>query len=93
MVLHDLNLACRYADHLVAMGRGRIVAEGTPAEIVDAALVTRVFGLECRVLADPLTGTPMVVPVPTRRRSSVPSTHESTEAASPCATAIAAVGG
>jgi iron complex transport system ATP-binding protein len=91
MVLHDLNLACRYADHLVAMGRGRIVAEGPPAEIVDAALVTDVFGLECRVLADPLTGTSMVVPVPTRRRSSVSSTQELTEAANPCATAVAAV--
>ena len=68
MVLHDLNLACRYADHLVAMGCGTIVAEGPPSDIVDAALVAEVFGLASRVLPDPLTGTPMVVPVPTRRR-------------------------
>jgi iron complex transport system ATP-binding protein len=68
MVLHDLNLACRYADHLVAMGCGTIVAEGPPGDIVDAALVAEVFGLASRVLPDPLTGTPMVVPVPTRRR-------------------------
>ncbi len=68
MVLHDLNLACRYADHLVAMGCGTIVAEGRPTDIVDAALVAQVFGLDSCVLPDPLTGTPMVVPVPTRRR-------------------------
>ena len=61
-VLHDLNHACRYATHLIAMSEGRIVAEGDPAEIVDAALVERVFGLRCRVIDDPETGTPMVVP-------------------------------
>ena len=48
-VLHDLNHACRYANHLIAMREGRIVAEGNPAEIVDAALVERVFGLRSRV--------------------------------------------
>ena len=67
-VLHDLNLACRYADHLVAMGTGTIVAEGPPAEVVDAALVARSSACDSRVLPDPMTGTPMVVPVPTRRR-------------------------
>jgi iron complex transport system ATP-binding protein len=61
-VLHDLNHACRYATHLVAMREGAIVAEGNPAEIVDAALVERVFGLRCRVIADPETGLPLVVP-------------------------------
>ena len=44
-VLHDLNHACRYATHLIAMREGAIVAEGDPAEIVDAELVERVFGL------------------------------------------------
>jgi iron complex transport system ATP-binding protein len=61
-VLHDLNLACRYADHIIAMKRGRIVAEGFPAEVIDAAVVTEVFGLECDVLPDPVSGTPMVLP-------------------------------
>jgi ABC-type cobalamin/Fe3+-siderophores transport system ATPase subunit len=61
-VLHDLNHACRYATHLIAMADGRIVAEGDPAEIVDAELVERVFGLRCRVIADPECGTPLVVP-------------------------------
>lgn len=61
-VLHDLNQACRFADHLVAMRGGRVVAQGAPADIVDATLVEAVFDLECVVVPDPVTGTPMVVP-------------------------------
>ncbi|WP_328719237.1 ABC transporter ATP-binding protein [Streptomyces sp. NBC_00247] len=62
-VLHDLNLACRYADHLVAMKDGRIVAEGRPTEIVTGELVTEVFGMRCSVVPDPASGTPMIVPI------------------------------
>ena len=62
MVLHDLNLAARYADQLVAVLDGRIHAIGAPAEIVTDALVRDVFGLECRVIADPSTGKPLVLP-------------------------------
>ena len=61
-VLHDLNHACRYATHLIAMRDGCIVAEGAPSEIVDAALVEAVFGLPCQVIEDPESGTPLVVP-------------------------------
>ena len=61
-VLHDLNLACRYADHLIAMRAGAIVAEGHPSDVVTAELVQQVFGMDCRVIADPETGTPLVVP-------------------------------
>jgi iron complex transport system ATP-binding protein len=61
-VLHDLNLACRYADHLIAMKAGTIVAQGHPGEIVTADLVQEVFGIECRVIGDPETGTPLVIP-------------------------------
>ena len=61
-VLHDLNHACRYATHLIAMAEGRIVAEGHPSQIVDAELVEGVFGLRCRVIEDPETGTPLIVP-------------------------------
>lgn len=62
IVLHDLNQAARYADHLVAMKEGRIVAEGSPAEVVTAELVREVFGLEAVVIPDPVTGSPLVVP-------------------------------
>jgi iron complex transport system ATP-binding protein len=61
-VLHDINQACRYADHLIAMHDGRVVAEGRPADVVDAALLEKVFDLPCVVVPDPVTGTPMVVP-------------------------------
>jgi iron complex transport system ATP-binding protein len=61
-VLHDLNLACRYADRVVAMKDGRIFAEGAPEEVVTPENVRAVFGLQCEVIRDPLTGTPMVVP-------------------------------
>ena len=61
-VLHDLNQASRYADHLVAMKSGRIVAEGHPREIVTAELVREVFGLESVIVPDPVTGSPLVVP-------------------------------
>lgn len=65
MVLHDLNLAARYADRLVAMRDGRIVAEGTPAAVLTEPLLAEVFGLAARVVDDPVTGTPLVVPVGT----------------------------
>lgn len=68
MVLHDLNQACRYADHLVALKDGRLHAAGPPADVVDAALVEDVFGLRAQVVDDPVTGTPLCVPDETRRR-------------------------
>ncbi len=63
MVLHDLNLAARYADHLVAMRGGAIVAAGAPGEVVTAELVREVFSLESLIAPDPVTGTPLVVPL------------------------------
>jgi iron complex transport system ATP-binding protein len=63
IVLHDLNHACRYAHHLVALRDGVVHAAGPPGEIVDEALVEAVFGLKSRVIPDPVTGTPMCVPI------------------------------
>ena len=62
-VLHDLNHAARYATHIIAMKDGQVVAEGTPRDIVTAELVREVFGLECLVIADPVAGSPLVVPL------------------------------
>ncbi|PVE07198.1 ABC transporter ATP-binding protein [Streptomyces scopuliridis] len=72
IVLHDLNQAARYADHLVAMKAGRIVAEGRPGEVVTAELVREVFGLESVVVPDPVTGSPLVVPGAPYRPGSSP---------------------
>ena len=63
VVLHDLNHATRYGTHLIAMRDGRIVASGDPSEVVTEALVEDVFGLPCTVIPDPVTGTPLVVPL------------------------------
>ena len=61
-VLHDLNQAARYADHLVVMKAGAIVAQGDPREVMTAEMVEDVFGLGCRIIDDPETGTPLVIP-------------------------------
>jgi len=81
MVLHDINQACRYADHLVAMSSGRVVAQGSPAEVITPALLRDVFDVHCRVLPDPDNGRPLVLPqhrcqggatIPTRLGSHLP---------------------
>jgi iron complex transport system ATP-binding protein len=69
MVLHDVNQACRYADHLVALRGGRVHAAGPPADLVDDAFIAEVFGLEARVVEDPITGTPLCVPISQPRRN------------------------
>lgn len=61
-VLHDLNQACRYGNHMIAMRDGSIVASGAPEDIVTAEMVEEVFGLKCIVVPDPIAGTPAVVP-------------------------------
>ena len=72
MVLHDLNLACRYAHHIVAMKSGHVIAQGTPQDVITAEVVDEVFGLPCRVVPDPVTGTPLVVPLG-RQRGATPA--------------------
>lgn len=67
MVLHDLNQACRYGDHLVAMHDGRIVVEGTPTDVVTEAMVKDVFGVSTTIIQDPVAGTPLVVPIGNRQ--------------------------
>lgn len=62
MVLHDLNQACRYASHLIAMADGRIEAAGPPDEIVTAEMIERVFNVQVTVIRCPVTGAPLCVP-------------------------------
>jgi iron complex transport system ATP-binding protein len=62
MVLHELNQACRYADRLVAVREGRVFAQGDPIEVMTAEMVREVFGIDCQIVPDPVTGTPMCVP-------------------------------
>ena len=70
MVLHDLNLAARYADRLVAMKDGRIVAQGAPREVLTPELLDEVFGLRAVVLPDPVSRGVLVVPIGTRSTAS-----------------------
>ena len=63
-VLHDLDQAARFADHLIVMKDGEVVATGPPHEVLTAELVERVFELPCLVLPDPVTGTPAIYPLP-----------------------------
>ncbi len=66
MVLHDLNLAVRYSDHLVVMKDGRIVRSGPPSEVISADLLAEVFGLDASVIEDPVSGRPLIIPIGTR---------------------------
>ncbi|MCF4005996.1 ABC transporter ATP-binding protein [Corynebacterium uropygiale] len=70
MVLHDMNLAAKYSDSLIAMRDGSILAQGTPQEVITPASINQVFGVEASVLEDPASGTPLVVPHRTRKDAS-----------------------
>lgn len=61
-VLHDLNHACRYADNLIVMKAGQIIATGAPNDIVTESLIENVFGLPCLIINDPISGTPLIIP-------------------------------
>jgi iron complex transport system ATP-binding protein len=63
-VLHELNLAARYADDLIVMSQGRVLAQGAPGDVLTREVVATAFDLDALVIADPLTQTPLVIPVP-----------------------------
>ncbi|MEY8355444.1 ABC transporter ATP-binding protein [Lachnospiraceae bacterium 54-53] len=62
MVLHDINLSARYADHIFAVQKGNLIAQGEPSEVISEKLIKQVFGLDCMVIEDPVSGTPFIVP-------------------------------
>ncbi|MDN4072930.1 ABC transporter ATP-binding protein [Fictibacillus terranigra] len=68
MVLHDLNLACRYAQHIVAIHNRNVFAQGQPEDIVNVDMVRSVFQIECEITVDPLFGTPLCIPYGKGRR-------------------------
>jgi iron complex transport system ATP-binding protein len=76
IVLHDLNLAARYADHVIAMKSGSIIAEGPTTDIVTEQLVLDVFGLASRVVLDPVAGTPLIIPLGRHHAATSPSSRE-----------------
>lgn len=69
MVLHDLNLAARYADYLVAMVKGRLHLAGPPQEVLTEETVRQVFGLQSRIITDPTSGRPIMLPIGRHRMS------------------------
>lgn len=75
MVLHDLNLACRYAHQMIAVKDGAIFRQGQPEQILDVPMVETVFGMKCHITQDPLFGTPMCIPYGKGRCISADSTR------------------
>lgn len=63
MVLHDINLSARYADHIFALHEGKLVAEGESSKVITSTLIEDIFGLQCKVVQDPVSDSPFVVPI------------------------------
>lgn len=63
MVLHDLNMACRYSHHLIALRDGQVMAQGRPAAVVTEGMVEQVFALKSRIITDPVSNTPLCLPI------------------------------
>lgn len=63
MVLHEINLSARYADYIFAMKKGHLIAEGNPKDVLDEKLIKEVFDLDSQIIIDPVSGTPLVLPL------------------------------
>ena len=62
LVLHDINQAARYSDHLIAMKDGQVLVQGSPAQVITEQLIPEIFGVSCVVIEDPVSKTPLCVP-------------------------------
>ena len=78
MVLHDLNLACRYADNLIALRNGQVFAQGTATQVMTKTMLRDVFGLESQIVVDPVAGTPMCIPIGRKAIVRQPEAKQST---------------
>lgn len=63
MVLHDINLSARYGDYIFALHKGNLISEGVPSDVVTKELIKQVFGLDCTVIEDPVSGSPFIIPM------------------------------
>jgi iron complex transport system ATP-binding protein len=63
MVLHDINLAARYADYIFAVHDGKIASEGAPSEVVTRERIRDIFQMDCQIISDPVSNTPFVIPI------------------------------
>lgn len=70
LVLHDLNLAARYADQLVFLSDGAIAASGTPEELMTEEMIGAVFNVRSMVITDPVHGRPLCIPLGTTSAAS-----------------------
>jgi iron complex transport system ATP-binding protein len=61
MVVHDLPSACRYSDHIIAMKEGKILTQGSPKDIMTKELVRELYGVDCDLMPDPMTGSPILI--------------------------------
>jgi iron complex transport system ATP-binding protein len=75
VVVHDINQASRYAHEVVAMRNGEIYRRGTPNDVLTEETISAVFDLRCRVIRDPVSGTPLCIPIGARHDKSRPSSH------------------
>ena len=62
MVLHDINLSARYADYIFAMHNGKLTAQGSPNEVISPELMKEIYGLDCTIIQDPVSKTPLIIP-------------------------------
>ncbi len=83
MVLHDLNMAARYADHLIALCDGHLHAAGEPTDVLTAATVRTVFGLDSQVIVDPTCGKPLMLPMGRHHTNRERTAHGSPSASVP----------
>lgn len=77
MVVHDLAMAARYSDYLIAMKSGEIIAQGTPKEVIQPSILEELYGIQCDLLDDPSTGAPILINI---RRSGAPVTAKTSTA-------------